>query len=475
MCRAIRNCKAYATAIRALAETGDSPIAGAPPWRPRLSSHPSRERLSRCFMRLERRLGTGLWTLLLLYLLTDQAQRPVIWRYSTSDITMIGGCAAGFVIFHWSYRWKLPGGILKLRTAAVSLGFAMVVAFLAVEWFLAATDPLASFETVPHHGYVADPDLGHGYASNHEQDIVTAEWRTRWRSNSIGIRADREYGPKPQGTFRILGVGDSFTVGDQVPLEQTWPGILQARLDGWAGPGRYEVLNCGCAGYGTIHERIWIGKHARRLEADVVILAMTPNDLRENGTPHLFTAQKGFLASAGESANHRRWREERQRWYCLPGVVQHSRVMAAVRSMGWFQRLRLGSAFAHAEAFRMQQGVTSKALYERAETLLLEARDAARSAGAHFALLVFPFKEQLGPLEPGLSPSVFGERWLQFAGRSDIPAADLLPRFRSHPESNPLFWRHDRHCTAEGYRLIGEVAFDLIHGARLISDSGGKN
>ncbi len=66
-----------------------------------------------------------------------------------------------------------------------------------------------------------------------------------YRSNSAGMRADREYEvtPRPNST-RIAAFGDSFTHCDDVENDECWSAQLEAEVPG------IEVLNFGVSGYG---------------------------------------------------------------------------------------------------------------------------------------------------------------------------------------------------------------------------------
>ncbi len=66
----------------------------------------------------------------------------------------------------------------------------------------------------------------------------------RYRSNSQGLRAERDYAARPEGKIRLASFGDSFTHGDSVSGRETWQFALEDALDS------VEVLNFGVPGYG---------------------------------------------------------------------------------------------------------------------------------------------------------------------------------------------------------------------------------
>src|SRR5687767_10218479 len=77
--------------------------------------------------------------------------------------------------------------------------------------------------------------------------------------NSLGLRGGEVSRDKPPGTYRILGLGDSFTMGYGVRNEDVFLHRLQAGLNA-APPGssRYEVLNAGVGGYNTRDEVVYL-------------------------------------------------------------------------------------------------------------------------------------------------------------------------------------------------------------------------
>lgn len=59
------------------------------------------------------------------------------------------------------------------------------------------------------------------------------------RTNSAGLRADRDYQDKTLGVMRIGVFGDSFTEGNQVNAEETYASIIERSVP------NVEVLNFG--------------------------------------------------------------------------------------------------------------------------------------------------------------------------------------------------------------------------------------
>jgi hypothetical protein len=99
--------------------------------------------------------------------------------------------------------------------------------------------------------------------------------------NSAGF-IDREYTlEKPEGVYRILVVGDSFTEGLRVPMDAAFHSILEENLN--AAGKRVEVINAGGAGWGTDQELLFYQEIGRKYEPDMVLLAFFPgNDIMNN-------------------------------------------------------------------------------------------------------------------------------------------------------------------------------------------------
>ncbi|MCC6420112.1 MAG: hypothetical protein IT429_17900, partial [Gemmataceae bacterium] len=95
------------------------------------------------------------------------------------------------------------------------------------------------------------PIYGFFHVPGYEGWQHSSEYFARVRFNQLGLRDPRDSYAKPDGTFRILLLGDSFMEAVQVEQHETTAAVLEARLRA-ARPGlNVEVINTGVAGWGT--------------------------------------------------------------------------------------------------------------------------------------------------------------------------------------------------------------------------------
>lgn len=113
----------------------------------------------------------------------------------------------------------------------------------------------------------ADPILGYEMYPKDNPEI-----------NSLGLRNSEIPSKKPNGTTRIIVLGDSVTYGCcYVPLNVTFPKVLEQLLN--KKQHAYEVINAGVLGYNTVQEAELFRTKLRSLNPDIIILEVTLNDI----------------------------------------------------------------------------------------------------------------------------------------------------------------------------------------------------
>lgn len=130
------------------------------------------------------------------------------------------------------------------------------------------------------------PMLGWVKTPNMEGEFRRGDVNIHEKMNSKGLRdAEYEY-EKPAGTVRILVLGDSFTEGYDVNIENVFTEILEQKLNKELSAvtgSRYEVINAGTGGYSTDQEYLFYKLEGYKYNPDVVIMmTYAANDIWYN-------------------------------------------------------------------------------------------------------------------------------------------------------------------------------------------------
>jgi lysophospholipase L1-like esterase len=106
-------------------------------------------------------------------------------------------------------------------------------------------------------------------------DIRKTPWCVDMRRSSLGLR-DREYARVPlPGVVRIIGMGDSFAVGEGVPLEQSLFKQMEALLG-----ERFEVVNAGKSGVDLASYAAATPRLCDHLQARRALVVVILNDVK---------------------------------------------------------------------------------------------------------------------------------------------------------------------------------------------------
>ena len=155
-----------------------------------------------------------------------------------------------------------------LRKLGVSLG-SMVVLLLVLE---------VGFRIFDHDTTLTldlDPEL-YWFPRPDQTSAMT-------RINTLGLRGP-ETKEKDPSKFRFLATGDSFTYGDHVVTDESWPIQLNVLLnkEGATHPGDgkpVEVLNGGGPGWGIFQMDRYLRRAIPKFAPDVVFWTITPIDI----------------------------------------------------------------------------------------------------------------------------------------------------------------------------------------------------
>src|SRR5262245_1549246 len=113
--------------------------------------------------------------------------------------------------------------------------------------------------------------------------------RSGWRAPGATIDSDGfRHSGEHTADAPILAVGDSFTYGDEVKDNQTWPAQLQLIT------GR-RVLNAGVSGYGFDQIVLRAEALAAKYRPSAIVIAFIADDIRRTEMRRLWSADKPWF------------------------------------------------------------------------------------------------------------------------------------------------------------------------------------
>ncbi len=344
-------------------------------------------------------------------------------------------------------RRALPVARALSAMAAMTLGF--LFSALAAELFVrVAIDPLrvlsgdAWWEYRWRQSDAARGDEARAGYRFDEFDPIRG-WRVRpdfrseeIRTNSMGARADREYGPeRVPGVSRIVAVGDSFTWGEDVANPETFSHRLETQLDAT------EVMNFGVHGYGTDQQLLALRELGLPLRPDVVLLGLFEENVNRNVLTFRDYAKPRFVLEDGAL------------------TLTHTPVPDPETLRGREQALptsMLAAWIASALGDFVERTVFRTPLAEREElvltlALLDRAKRESEAIGARFVVLFIPWSN-FADAKP------VGEAVARWAAESDAEVVDLAERFRALPsEQRARLYVPGGHWTAEGHDVVAGI------------------
>lgn len=299
----------------------------------------------------------------------------------------------------------------------------------------------------------------------------------RWTTNLQGVRASEEYTiPKPSGVRRVLMLGDSFTFGVAANDSETYPAILQQRLEASCQSQVVQVVNGGVGGFGTSQELARLESRGMALQPDVVVVGFLRNDPLDDSNYGVHEMNAGIVV---EKKGASRPRFGPVRAHDIPGyawLTSHSALLNLVRT-----------AYAKAMVSRQPPaarrgddvgpapdttGITEEDQPERrwmlTELLFARMRENVVQEGAHLLVAIIPELSEAVEAYQGNRDSLTVARELGMCKRAQLVCIDIVSWWVDHyPQQDPrkLYIPGEYHPTKLGYRLIATAIEEPVRQA----------
>jgi hypothetical protein len=283
------------------------------------------------------------------------------------------------------------------------------------------------------------------------------------RTNSFGLRSPEVAVPKPDGTYRILLLGDSFTFGFKASDETVFARVLESRLRRGGFPN-VEVVNAGVLSYCPLVEYLQYKHHLHALEPDLVILNFDMSDVQD----HLEYSRAGAFDESGEAL-----------FVTEPTLGTSPARLPGLLSFKWLAR------YVRSATRRVEAGVEGvpftrdvdrylwaldhgQPMEKEVDATLKPIASLARLLGHHgvgFGLATYPQPWQVSPRATPRPPirEQYGigydtvhlndrpfRRLATFARGLDVPFLDATPAYRAASDPVGLYMSNDFHFTPRG-------------------------
>jgi lysophospholipase L1-like esterase len=359
-----------------------------------------------------------------------------------------------------------PRKIFLILAPILSIVFTLLI----IELFLAVFHPVP-YSIERNMFFEADPYTGYQLKSNsigHFQQGIPAI------VNSQGHRDDEVTLEKPNGVFRILMLGDSFTVGANVRQEEAYPQVLEALLTDRLGRD-VQVVNAGVGGWEPFMYAQYYEHYGQDYDPDLILVGFfVGNDTYDQSTAvsQLPTAVLGRRVSR-ESAT-------KPLTKLLVFLHEHSHLMRLLTQRGPqaldFTRndcADFSEAYLAVQQARMpthlKRDTKSESLAANSIYQIQRIQQLAAKHGTPVIVVLLPDENQINPaLQDIILKDEERSRYdfempqsmlVDLFAKQGISTIDLLPAFVA---DSRCLYMNDTHWTPEGHRLAAEFITDRV-------------
>ena len=380
--------------------------------------------------------------------------------------------------------------------------FILAIGIITGEIFVRFSNQYKTLNKIYYNRYRAiDPILSHVFKPKTEGYHYGPEFKTFYKINSLGMR-DREYTfKKPRGAYRILMMGDSYTEGWGVNIEDTYCKKLESLLNNNNKNRRYEAINAGIMSISAIRQYLELKQKLIYLESDLVISQFDLCDISEDyenmqeraildasGLPlaiphHDFLSGEAYREKKGTI---KRFLHNRSAFY----IFASSQFKKGLRKIR--QKLKLLKReekkplnfFVLGDPrtdqffmFRPQSLEHTKTLdkyWSCSKRYLKAMKVLCSEKGAKFMIFLTPVALQVSPDEWTDGRNVWGFdnkqiydnpylrlKIQKFAEKENILFLDPLSNLQKD-KANSLYFRYDGHFTPEGHAHLAEAIYNFF-------------
>jgi lysophospholipase L1-like esterase len=325
---------------------------------------------------------------------------------------------------------------------------------------------------------MADPVRGYGLRPGATSRHHTPDFDVRFEIDSRGLR-DGPFEDALTRDFRILAVGDSYTMGLAVDERDRYSDQLEALLEARLGAGRAVVVNAGVPGYSVAQIRKTAEALLPELRPQVLIVGLYASSYWRMDNPYVLFG--GTLISTSElprmvlidgdllGSPFAQPRVRALDLFFKRHFQLGARLLSVVDALWtWFRGPVPGSAVPAPDAPRDAKAV--EAAYQPALEELQRMNELAERYGAALVVLMINRQEVDGTFDP--LESTYNEIVTRFGRERGIRVVDPLPDLVANAQGRPVFRYPDNiHWTPRAHRLVANLLLEDLERAHLLAST----
>jgi len=265
----------------------------------------------------------------------------------------------------------------------------------------------------------------------------------------------REKGP---GVYRIMTVGDSFSLGRGVSMDDIYPKRLERYLNSYGNRtgAVYEVINFSLSGQSTMDEVRTIKRRIDEFVPDLILVGYCLNDPEDGADPK-------ELLRVRDRFHYKRYSRP-------PGPIGMVCKRFKIADFAVRTAFNLRAKMGYRKYFLYLHSDEHRGWHKSKEALK-ELKELAEAKEIEILFVVFPvFIADIGPSYPFRAVHHVVHEALEHAG---LPYLDLMPYYEGHDARRlALVPGRDPHPSEVAHRIAAEALLRELKERALVPDAG---